>query len=166
MCRINHSAGRWLACWLFAAVLAAATWLQGSSGKGGILANVRDLLWIPLQQASQQAKQAPCLATFWRCFSALQPHWSEQHDILLNFCPSIPRLSSPLQRACRRVSLDVFAHLLNLDHSFHLGRNTGGHASRRPLCLLPLACVGVRPWMPQSGSLNLVSSVKPTLQER
>ncbi|KAL4854966.1 ATP-binding cassette sub-family B member 6 [Chlorella vulgaris] len=28
-------------------------------------------------------------------------------------------------RACRRVSLDVFAHLLRLDHAFHLHRHTG-----------------------------------------
>ncbi|KAL4429585.1 hypothetical protein ABPG77_008634 [Micractinium sp. CCAP 211/92] len=64
----------WVAAYL------ALTFLQGSGGKGGIglLANLRDLLWIPLQQ-----------------------------------------------RACRRVSLDVFAHLLRLDHSFHLQRNTG-----------------------------------------
>ncbi|PSC68384.1 ATP-binding cassette sub-family B member mitochondrial [Micractinium conductrix] len=56
------------------------TFLQGSSGKGGIgfLSNLRDLLWIPLQQ-----------------------------------------------RACRRVSLDVFSHLLQLDHAYHLQRNTG-----------------------------------------
>ena len=35
-----------------------------------------------------------------------------------------------VQRACRRVSLDVFAHLLRLDHSFHLHRNTGRLAHR------------------------------------
>lgn len=35
----------------------------------------------------------------------------------------------PAQRASRRVSLDVFEHLLRLDHSFHLKRNTG--AGRR-----------------------------------
>lgn len=29
------------------------------------------------------------------------------------------------QRACKRVSIDVFAHLLRLDHSYHLKRNTG-----------------------------------------
>ncbi|KAL4458403.1 hypothetical protein ABPG75_013268 [Micractinium tetrahymenae] len=64
----------WVAAYL------ALSFLQGTGGKGsiGLLSNLRDLLWIPLQQ-----------------------------------------------RACRRVSLDVFAHLLHLDHSFHLHRNTG-----------------------------------------
>lgn len=40
----------WVAAYL------ALTFLQGTSGKGGIglLANLRDLLWIPLQQASQR----------------------------------------------------------------------------------------------------------------
>lgn len=40
-------------------------------------------------------------------------------------CPAAAAAAAPLQRACRRVSLDVFEHLLALDHSFHLQRNTG-----------------------------------------
>lgn len=51
---------------------------QGGSGVEGLLANVRDLVWIPITQA-----------------------------------------------AFRRVSLDVFHHLLYLDHAYHLHRKTG-----------------------------------------
>lgn len=52
--------------------------LQGGSGGGGLLNNIRTLLWIPLTQ-----------------------------------------------RAYKRVSVDVFRHLLDLDHHFHLRRKTG-----------------------------------------
>ncbi|GAX77428.1 hypothetical protein CEUSTIGMA_g4873.t1 [Chlamydomonas eustigma] len=56
----------------------ACYFLRGGSGNEGLLASIRDLLWIPITQA-----------------------------------------------AFRRVSLDVFGHLLDLDHSFHLKRKTG-----------------------------------------
>ncbi|KXZ43254.1 hypothetical protein GPECTOR_96g720 [Gonium pectorale] len=52
--------------------------LRGASGMEGLLANMRDLVWIPITQA-----------------------------------------------AYRRISLDVFGHLLDLDHQFHLHRKTG-----------------------------------------
>lgn len=50
----------------------------GSSNSGGLLNNVRTLLWVPINQ-----------------------------------------------RAFKRVSLDVFGHLLDLDLEFHLHRKTG-----------------------------------------
>ncbi|KAG2501077.1 hypothetical protein HYH03_000896 [Edaphochlamys debaryana] len=62
--------------WVFAYL--GFYFLRGGSGMEGLLANMRDLVWIPITQA-----------------------------------------------AFRRISLDVFGHLLDLDHKFHLHRKTG-----------------------------------------
>ncbi|KAG2448895.1 hypothetical protein HYH02_006243 [Chlamydomonas schloesseri] len=62
--------------WVFAYL--GFYFLRGGSGMEGLLANMRDLIWIPITQA-----------------------------------------------AFRRISLDVFGHLLDLDHAFHLHRKTG-----------------------------------------
>ncbi|GLI64082.1 hypothetical protein VaNZ11_007251, partial [Volvox africanus] len=62
--------------WVFAYL--GFYFLRGGSGMEGLLANMRDLVWIPITQA-----------------------------------------------AFRRISLDVFGHLLDLDHAFHLHRKTG-----------------------------------------
>ncbi|KAG1666247.1 hypothetical protein FOA52_011549 [Chlamydomonas sp. UWO 241] len=70
--------------------------LRGGSGAEGLLANVRDLLWIPITQA--------------------QGLLANVRDLL--------RISIT-QAAYRNVSLDVFGHLLMLDHQFHLKRKTG-----------------------------------------
>jgi hypothetical protein len=63
LCSLPACYGRMLTAPLPAACpLAAVACVQGSSGKGGIglLANLRDLLWIPLQQArpGRRARQA------------------------------------------------------------------------------------------------------------
>ena len=69
-----------------------------------------------------------------------QAHQSVQVAGSLTPVPALrrpPPLPLPrLQRACRRVSLDVFAHLLRLDHSFHLHRNTGEQGRAGSHCSL------------------------------
>lgn len=109
----------WVAAYL------ALTFLQGSNGKGGIglLSNLRDLLWIPLQQVGRAGAGRVRLRASWIDGWGL-PALLGQGDA------SSGVLASTLQRACRRVSLDVFAHLLSLDHAFHLKRNTGAPLRR------------------------------------
>ncbi|EFN54392.1 hypothetical protein CHLNCDRAFT_25066 [Chlorella variabilis] len=87
-------------------MLAAATWLQGSSGKGGILANVRDLLWIPLQQASQQAKQAP--------FGIFEPCFIRQTNPAGKVMRVLDRGTSSIQDVMQAVLFNIGPQILDM----------------------------------------------------
>lgn len=133
----------------------AAYFFQGGTGGGsvGLLSNLRQYLWIPITQNA------------YRC----TPRWKlDDMFVKRHGTPLLTRCLAASRQCCldahRRISLDLFTHMLDLDLNFHLHRKTGEVIDTLAACWMVL-CQKRRSSprkMLQTRSTFDVSSTAPT----